>query len=54
VSADGIHVLERERFDDLFEALARRGYTVVGPTVGDGAIVYGDLRSAADLLAALA
>jgi sulfhydrogenase subunit beta (sulfur reductase) len=44
-----VHVLERERFDELFGALARRGYTVVGPTVADGAIVYGELRSAADL-----
>lgn len=42
-------LLERERVDELFDALARRGYTVVGPTVGDGAIVYGELRSAADL-----
>ncbi len=44
-----VHVLERERFDELFGALARRGYTVVGPTVADGAIVYGELRSVADL-----
>jgi sulfhydrogenase subunit beta (sulfur reductase) len=44
-----VHVLERERFDELFGALARRGYTVVGPTVADGAIVYGELRAAADL-----
>jgi ferredoxin len=49
VSANGIHVLERERFDELLEALAQRGYTVVGPTVADGAIVYGELRSAVDL-----
>jgi sulfhydrogenase subunit beta (sulfur reductase) len=49
VTAGGLHVLERERFDELFEALARRGCTVVGPTVADGAIVYAELRSAADL-----
>jgi ferredoxin len=49
VTAEGLHVLERERFDELFEALARRGCTVVGPTVADGAIVYGELGSAADL-----
>jgi ferredoxin len=47
--AGGLHVLERERFDGLFEALARRGYTVIGPRVRDGAIVYDELRSAAEL-----
>ena len=30
-------------------ALQRRGYTVVGPTVQGQAIVYGELRSSADL-----
>ncbi len=29
------HVIERSDFDALFGALARRGYTVVGPTVRD-------------------
>jgi sulfhydrogenase subunit beta (sulfur reductase) len=42
-------VIERDAFDGLFEALARRGYTVVGPTVRDQAIVYDELRSSADL-----
>ncbi len=45
----GTHVLERASFDILFEALAHRGYTVVGPTVRDGAIVYDELGSSADL-----
>jgi sulfhydrogenase subunit beta (sulfur reductase) len=49
VTQEPTHVLERERFDVLFEALARRGCVVVGPTVADGAIVYGELRSAGDL-----
>ena len=49
VSTGGMHVLERERFDELLGALARRGYTVIGPRVADGAIVYGELRSAAEL-----
>ena len=44
-----MHVLERGRLDDLFEALRRRGYTVIGPRVADGAIVYGELRSSRDL-----
>jgi len=33
----------------LFEALRRRGFRLVGPTVQDGAIVYGELQSPADL-----
>jgi ferredoxin len=41
--------LQRGAVDDLIAALARRGYTVVGPTVAQGAIVYDELRSSADL-----
>ena len=33
----------------LFEALRGRGYTVVGPTVRDGAITVAELTSAAEL-----
>ena len=33
------HVIERSEFDELFAALLRRGYTIVGPTVRDHAIV---------------
>jgi sulfhydrogenase subunit beta (sulfur reductase) len=33
----------------LFEVLRRRGFRLVGPTVQDGAIVYGELQSSADL-----
>jgi Fe-S-cluster-containing hydrogenase component 2 len=43
------HVIERSDFDELFAALARRGYTIVGPTVRDRAIVYDEVRRAADL-----
>jgi ferredoxin len=43
------HVIERDAFDALFDALSRRGYTIVGPTVRDQAIVYDELRSSADL-----
>ncbi len=32
--------LAREALGTLFEALRRRGFTVVGPTVHDGAVVY--------------
>lgn len=35
--------------DALFEALAHRGYTLVGPTARDGAIVYEELTSASQL-----
>ena len=42
-------ILDREKLDHLFEALAVRGYEVIGPTVKDGALVYDKLASAADL-----
>jgi len=45
----GAHVIERADFDAVFTALAARGYTVVGPTVRDQAIVYDELSSSADL-----
>ena len=42
-------LLERERVDDLLLALVARGYRLLGPTVRDGAIVYDEIESAADL-----
>jgi sulfhydrogenase subunit beta (sulfur reductase) len=45
----GGYTLERGAFDGLFAALRLRGWTVVGPTVRDDAIVYGEIASAADL-----
>ena len=42
-------LLERERLDDLLLALVARGYRLLGPTVRDGAIVYDELESSADL-----
>jgi ferredoxin len=42
-------VLDRDALDGLIEALRGRGYSVVGPTVRDGAIVYGEISSTADL-----
>lgn len=41
--------LERAHLQQLFDALTRRGYQIVGPTVRDGAIVYEQLNSVADL-----
>ena len=42
-------VIAVEVLDDLFTALRRRGYRVLGPTVRDGAIVYDDLDCAYEL-----
>ena len=42
-------VIEAEALDTLIAALSARGYTVVGPTVRDGAIVYAELGTASDL-----
>jgi ferredoxin len=42
-------ILERERFDDLLQVLTARGYRLIGPTVGEGAIVYDEIHSSADL-----
>jgi sulfhydrogenase subunit beta (sulfur reductase) len=42
-------VIEPEALDDLLGALAAHGFRTVGPTVRDGAIVYDDIESAADL-----
>ena len=42
-------ILEFDHFQTLFDALTERGYKVLGPTVRDGAIVYDELASAADL-----
>jgi sulfhydrogenase subunit beta (sulfur reductase) len=49
MTRSGLARLERADFDALFAALARRNYTVVGPTVRDQAIVYDELASSADL-----
>ncbi|HZE05125.1 MAG TPA: 4Fe-4S dicluster domain-containing protein [Solirubrobacteraceae bacterium] len=46
---DGRHILRRRDFDALLGALTRRGYTVIGPTVRDQAIVYGEVGAASDL-----
>jgi hypothetical protein len=49
MSQHGSYTLERDAFDELFAALARRGYTVVGPKVRDQAIVYDEICCSADL-----
>ena len=45
----GTLTVERDALDELFGALSRRGYTVVGPTVREQAIVYDEISSCADL-----
>ncbi len=42
-------VIERDDLSALLRALHERGYTAVGATVRDGAIVYDELRSVDDL-----
>jgi sulfhydrogenase subunit beta (sulfur reductase) len=41
-------VVERVHFDLLLDALGKRGYRVVGPTVRDGAIVYDEVTCTSD------
>jgi ferredoxin len=42
-------LLDRAGLDALISALAERGFTVIGPRVRDGAIVYEEISSADDL-----
>jgi ferredoxin len=44
-----VQVIERSDFDALLESLTRRGYTIVGPTVRDEAIVYDEICASRDL-----
>ena len=42
-------VISRSALDELISELAHRGFTVIGPTVRDGAILYEEISSTADL-----
>lgn len=42
-------VIERKHFPTLLMALRQRGYRIIGPKIRDGAVVYGELTSGADL-----
>ena len=44
-----MQVIDRDSLDELFEALRRRGYTTIGPTLSQGAIVYDEISSTRDL-----
>ena len=48
-SASAAMIVDADDLSALFDALRGRGYTVVGPTVRDGAIVVAELTSAAEL-----
>jgi ferredoxin len=45
----GTAVVERADLQHLLDALQRRGYSIVGPTVREGAIVYDHLSTVEDL-----
>ncbi|MFQ5450431.1 MAG: 4Fe-4S dicluster domain-containing protein [Nitrospinaceae bacterium] len=42
-------VVERKDLQSLFDALHKENYRIVGPTLGEGAIVYDELTGAEDL-----
>ena len=44
-----IAILESHHLQTLIDVLRKRGYQVIGPTLREGAIVYSDLNSAANL-----
>lgn len=41
-------ILDRTKLDSLLQALTQEGYEVVGPTLGEGAIVYGPIETSVD------
>jgi sulfhydrogenase subunit beta (sulfur reductase) len=43
------YILNRQDFNQLFTALHKREYRIVGPALRDGAIVYDELKSTGDL-----
>lgn len=45
----GSSVLDRAGLDDLFGVLTARGFTLIGPTVRQRAVVYDEIRSTDDL-----
>ena len=42
-------ILEREDFQQLFDVLSEQGYTLMSPTVRDGAILYEEIANVTDL-----
>jgi sulfhydrogenase subunit beta (sulfur reductase) len=48
-SRAGPQVVEREQLHRLFESLKKRGYSLVGPALREGAITYAEIDSVSDL-----
>jgi sulfhydrogenase subunit beta (sulfur reductase) len=48
-AAHSYWILTVPRLDQLLQQLQKEGYLTIGPTVGDGAIVYGEVQSTKDL-----
>jgi ferredoxin len=46
---DAPQVIDAGELERLFDALRRRGYRIVGPTIRDGAIVYDEITGSGDL-----
>ncbi|MEW6324867.1 MAG: 4Fe-4S dicluster domain-containing protein [Nitrospirota bacterium] len=44
-----MRVIDRSALDRLLEALRRQGYQLIGPTLRDGAILFDEIRTTADL-----
>lgn len=42
-------ILNRKGLDSIISSLKEEGYTVIGPTLGEGAIVYDEIKSTNDL-----
>lgn len=42
-------VIEREHFQGIFNMLVQKGYQIIGPTLGEGALVYDRLNTPDDL-----
>ncbi len=49
VRVGALITMGRRQLDELLDALRRRGFRLVGPTVREGAIAYDDIASSADL-----
>jgi len=46
---EGQLIMARSHLDQLLGAITRRGFRLIGPTVREGAIVYDEISSSADL-----
>jgi len=44
-----LHIMTRQGLDQLFELLAQANYTIIGPTVREGAMVYAQISSTKEL-----